>query len=104
MSGTFITINNSLTPAAIAKTIIDGNKAAKDLETAGGTPLGIFITNLGLPINLTKISVPINATINAINKPCAPKNVIGNAPSGVVEYKIIDAAVDTIPAASPSLS
>ena len=92
-----------MAPAATAKTTIDGINAAKDFATAGGTPSGIFITSLGLPINLTNISVVIIATISAINNPCAPKNVNGNVPSSDVLYNIIAAADATIPAAKPSL-
>ena len=74
--------------------IIAGNKAANDFATAGGTPSGILITNLGLPDKRWNSSPEISAIIKAINNPVAPM------PSKPPTAK--NEATETVPAAMPS--
>ena len=70
--------------AKIETVIIAGNNAAKERETAGGTPSGMLITRRGLPAKRRKISVEIIATINAKNNPCEPRPAAVSKPSASV--------------------
>ena len=57
------------TKPKIETVIIAESKEAKALATAGGTPSGILITNLGLSIKRVKISADTIPTIKATKRP-----------------------------------